>query len=297
MKKLSLICLCLLLSACQLAKDSSKDTKLDALESYDPLIGAMVRVFEEDESIPALKDEIEATCTLQEDDYVCDFDLEGYYISLWPAASEDDRFYSIDADDSPLIVLNNDTNYNMLSEDDDSDFDSIISKSASIELNLELKENSEYTIQLVNIFYDKEENRVYAKNFNSPHSFINDEDPITSTVEIEYTQDYVEQNTQYNESVKLVVNTGFASENYTLLEYDKDHKELLRKELDEDMLDEEYAPLKDCSYLVLIENTYDLKGNDLSEYKIYDRKDTALEVSYRYDDKILSRKSVMLKWS
>lgn len=312
MKKLSVILLSLLLCACQLAKeDSTSDPVIsDQNQYHDPLIGIMVKVYDQNEHNSMIDNEQDAVCTLDDrGDYACYFEDDAYYLSLWPLANDDNKLYYLNSDDTPLIVTENNQHYELL-EEPELEFDlgdnpddtssepvaSNITKEASVELNLQSIQSRVYIIELYQVFYDKENDRVYRSKNTANFAVLDQTDiGIGNQITIEYKQEGFKEvdglKTSTSENIKLTVNTAYTPEDYTLYEYGENGQLLLRKELTANEFEDDYSPNDNCAYLVLSEN-----NAKQSEHKIYDRSDTSMEVDYKFDEMVVAKKTVTINW-
>ena len=103
MKRTSLIlCLLLVLSGCQLAKELPGDTA--QINRRDHLIGIVAYVLSEADSMP--NDYIEASCKDDNGDLLCEFDdfSDGYMLIFASPGIDDEHFVNVKQSDTPLMM-------------------------------------------------------------------------------------------------------------------------------------------------------------------------------------------------
>lgn len=296
MKRTSLIlCLLLVLSGCQLAKELPDDTA--QINRRDHLIGIVAYVLSEADSMP--NDYIEASCKDDNGDLLCEFDdfSDGYMLIFASPGIDDEHFVNVKQSDTPLMMKDNQIRFGEIEKD------GVTKNEYEQSVIIDILVNNEYDsvccVSTYNIYFNKEDMKVYAAAEDPGVCLYNTAD-LDQSSSFTHSNDYTSyedgKDVSYHREFTLNIVSANTIKSNTIKEFD-DHDHLIKETvITKTGKTNEYVPSSDCAYLILETIETDRSGNEVFKREIYDKTENYMTAYYNFDNKTIGMFSIDIKW-
>ena len=296
MKRTSLIlCLLLVLSGCQLAKELPDDTA--QINRRDHLIGIVAYVLSEADSMP--NDYIEASCKDDNGDLLCEFDdfSDGYMLIFASPGIDDEHFVNVKQSHTPLMMKDHQIHYNDIEENGVVKHE--YSQNVIIDILVNNDYSSSYAVSTYNIYFNKEEMKVYAAA-EDPAIWCENMTGTNQSSSFSHSSDYTGyedgKDVSYHQEFTLNITDTNTIKTNTIKEFDY-HDHLIKETvITKTGKTNEYVPSSNCAYLILETIETDRSGNEVFKREIYDKTENYMTAYYNFDNKTIGMFSIDIKW-